>query len=88
MLPPAIALEILAAIALVIGWKIGVTALLLAGFCILTAAIFHSDFQSQIGTILFMKNFAIAGGLLFVAVNGPGQFSLDNGIGERKPKEL
>ena len=78
LLPVVIAFEILAAIALVIGWRTQITALFLAGFCILTAAIFHSDFESQIGTILFMKNLAIAGGFLILAVNGPGQFSLDN----------
>ena len=78
LLPVVIAFEILAAIALVMGWKTRITALLLAGFCMLTAVIFHSDFESQIGTILFMKNLAIAGGFLILATNGPGQFSLDN----------
>ena len=78
LLPVVIAFEILAAIALVVGWKTRITALLLAGFCMLTAVIFHSDFESRIGTILFMKNLAIAGGFLILATNGPGQFSLDN----------
>ena len=77
-LPVVIAFEILAAIALVIGWRTQIAALLMAGFCILTAVIFHSDFESRIGPILFMKNLAIAGGFLILAVNGPGYFSLDN----------
>jgi len=29
-------------------------------------------------TILFMKNMAVAGGLLFIVARGPGAFSLGN----------
>jgi putative oxidoreductase len=40
--------------------------------------IFHSDFSNQLEIIMFMKNIAIAGGFLFLVVNGPGKFSIDN----------
>jgi putative oxidoreductase len=77
-LPLVITLEILAAVAIIIGWKTKIAAFLLAGFCIISGLIFHSDFSNQLETIMFMKNIAIAGGFLFLVVNGPGNFSIDN----------
>ena len=53
------------------------TALSLAGFCILSALIFHSNFTDQNEMANFMKNVAIAGGFLLLFVNGPGAWSLD-----------
>ena len=78
ILPLVIILEILAAIAIIVGWKTKIAAFLLAGFCIISGLIFHSDFNNQIEMILFMKNIAIAGGFLILVANGPGNFSLDN----------
>jgi putative oxidoreductase len=77
-LPLVITLEILAAVAIIIGWKTKIAAFLLAGFCIISGIIFHSDFSNQLEIIMFMKNIAIAGGFLFLVVNGPGNFSMDN----------
>ena len=77
-LPLVITLEILAAVAIIIGWKTKIAAFLLAGFCIISGIIFHSDFSNQLEIIMFMKNIAIAGGFLFLVVNGPGNFSIDN----------
>ena len=53
-------------------------ALALAGFCILTALIFHSDGADAGQTVNFQKNLAIAGGFLVLAALGPGLWSLDN----------
>ena len=78
LLPLVIIFEILAAVAVIVGWKTKIAAFLLAGFCILSGLIFHSDFNNQIEMILFMKNIAIAGGFLILVANGPGNFSLDN----------
>ena len=77
-LPLVITLEILAAVAIIIGWKTKIAAFLLAGFCIISGLIFHSDFSNQLEIIMFMKNIAIAGGFLFLVVNGPGNFSIYN----------
>jgi putative oxidoreductase len=77
LLPAVIALEIGAALALVLGWQARISAFLLAGFSILSALIFHSDFGDQMQSILFMKNLAIAGGLLMVVANGAGTWSVD-----------
>ena len=74
---PAIALEIIAPIFIIIGYKVKISAALLSLFCIATAIIFHNDFSNQIQFISFMKNIALAGGFLFLVVNGAKDFSLD-----------
>ena len=77
LLPAVIALEIGAGAALLIGWKARIFAFLLAGFTLLSAILFHNNFGDQTQMIMFMKNLAIAGGLLFVLGLGPGEWSLD-----------
>jgi len=67
LLPLVILLEVGGAVALIIGWKTRWAALALAGFSILSAVIFHADLADQVQAIMFMKNFAIAGGLLVLA---------------------
>lgn len=67
LLPAVIALEIGAAVALLIGFQARVAALALAGFSIVSGLIFHADFADQMQTIMFMKNLAMAGGLLAIA---------------------
>ena len=46
-------------------------------FCLLAAAIFHTDFANQMQVIQFMKNLAIAGGFFVLSVHGPGALSID-----------
>lgn len=77
LLPLVIAVEIVAALAIIVGWRTRVFAFLLAGFSLVTAAVFHADLGDQIQSIMFMKNVAIAGGFLFLVANGPGAFSID-----------
>jgi putative oxidoreductase len=78
ILPLVILLEIIGAFAIIVGWNTKITAFLLAGFSIISALIFHSDFSNQVEMIMFMKNFAIAGGFLILVANGAGNYSLDN----------
>jgi len=66
-LPPVIALEICAGLAVLIGWQIRWAALALAGFCIATAVLFHLDLTQAIERTMFAKDLAIAGGLLILA---------------------
>ncbi|MCH7485531.1 MAG: DoxX family protein [Proteobacteria bacterium] len=77
LLPLVIAAEILGALAVIVGWQARWAALALAGFCILTAVFFHTDFGDFNQKIHFMKNLAIAGGFLFLVARGPGPWSLD-----------
>ena len=76
-LMPAIILEVGAPILIIIGYKVKISAALLSLFCIATAVIFHNDFSNQMQFISFMKNIALAGGFLFLVVNGAKDFSLD-----------
>ena len=74
---PAIILEVIAPILIIVGYKVRISAALLSLFCIATAVIFHNDFSNQMQFVSFMKNFALAGGFLFLVVNGAKDFSLD-----------
>jgi putative oxidoreductase len=78
LLPAVIGLEIIGSIMLVVGWKIRYAAFALAGFTILSALMFHLNFADQIESIMFMKNLAIAGGLLLLVNHGAGELSLDS----------
>lgn len=49
----------------------------LAGFCVLTAALFHASSGDANEVIHFQKDLAIAGGFLTLAAFGPGGWSLD-----------
>ena len=75
---PSIILEIVAPLLIIIGYKTKIAAIFLVAFCIATAFIFHADFSNQIQINSFLKNIALAGGFIFIAVSGPKKFSLDN----------
>ncbi len=77
LLIPAIILEILAPILIIIGYQTRIAAGALSLFCLATAIIFHTDFSDQMQFIAFMKNLALAGGFLFLVVNGPKGYCLD-----------
>jgi len=76
-LVPAILLEIVAPIFVIIGFKTKVAAASISLFCLATAIIFHSDFSDQAQLTAFLKNIALSGGFIFLVVNGPKGFSLD-----------
>lgn len=77
LLPAAIAFEIAAPIAIILGFYARSAAFLLAGFSLLTALVFHFDFADQIQSVMFLKNVSIAGGLLLLVSAGPGALSID-----------
>jgi putative oxidoreductase len=85
-LPAVIAIEIFGSLAIVLGWKTRVAALLLAGFSVLTAFIFHNNLADQTQMIMFFKNFSIAGGLLLLAANGAGPLSLDQRAAKQRSR--
>ena len=78
LLIPAIILEILGPVLIIIGYKTKLAAGFLSLFCIATAVIFHNDFADQIQFTSFLKNIALAGGFLILFVNGAKGFSLEN----------
>lgn len=76
-LPLVIALEILGALAVILGFQTRIAAALLALFSIASAVLFHWVPGDQMQSIMFMKNLAIAGGFLFLVARGAGDWSLD-----------
>jgi len=78
LLPLVIILELGGGLALVAGWQARWVAYALAGFSVISALIFHNNLADQVQMIMFMKNLAIAGGLLLIAEHGAGAYSLDN----------
>ena len=78
LLIPAIIIEILFPILLIIGYKTKFSALVLSLFTLILAVIFHTDFSNQMQFISFFKNIAIAGGFLIIFINRAGKYSIDH----------
>lgn len=74
---PTILVEILGGLAVLVGFQARIGALLLAGFCVISGVIFHFDPADQMQMISMFKNFAIAGGFLFIVAMGPGKLSIE-----------
>lgn len=77
LLPLVIALEVGGGLAILAGLFTRPVAIALAGFSIISAALFHAKLGDQMQFINFFKNIAIAGGFLALAANGAGGWSLD-----------
>jgi putative oxidoreductase len=77
LLWPTIALEVIGGICVAIGFQTRIAAFALAIFSIAAAVIFHRNFADQMQMILFLKNIAMAGGLLLLATSERTGFSLD-----------
>ncbi|TBL55082.1 DoxX family protein [Hafnia paralvei] len=77
LLPLTILLELGGGLAILFGFLTRTTALFTAGFTLLTAFLFHSNFADGVNQLMFMKNLTIAGGYLVLAVSGPSAFSID-----------
>ena len=60
-----------------VGFLTRFAAAALAGFCVLTAVIFHGDIANAGEWIQFNKDLAIAGGFLCLVAFGPGRISID-----------
>ena len=72
-----LAVEIGGGVLLMVGFQARPVAAALALFAVATAILFHNGFSDQNQAIHFVKNLAIAGGLLQVAVAGAGRLSFD-----------
>ena len=74
---PAIILEILFPLLLIIGYKTKLSALIMALFTLTVAIIFHTDFSEGMQITFFLKDLAIAGGFMIIFVYGSNKISLD-----------
>ena len=81
---PAIILEILFPLFLIVGYKTKWAASILAVFTFAVAIIFHTDFSEGMQMIFFLKDLAIAGGFMIVVAFGPGKISLDYYFNSKK----
>jgi putative oxidoreductase len=75
---PAIILEILFPLLLIIGYRTKWAASVMALFTFTVAIIFHTNFSEGMQMMLFLKDIAIAGGFMIIIVYGPGKISLDH----------
>ena len=77
-----IIVELGGSLALVLGFKARIAALVLFLWMIPVTLIFHNFWaapadQAMIQQIMFLKNLAIMGGMLMIMANGPGPLSVD-----------
>ena len=84
----ALIVEIAGSLALLAGFQTRITALVLAVFTLVATFFFHNYWaapadQAFVAQLLFFKNIAVVGGLLILAAQGAGGWSLD----ERRAKE-
>jgi putative oxidoreductase len=78
----AIVVEILGAIALIVGFQTRVVAIILAIFTFAATLLGHAFWavpaeQAFVTQLLFFKNIAVIGGLFVLASSGAGKFSID-----------
>ena len=73
----AIVVEIGGGLLLAVGYRTTFVAIGIAVYTLATAVFFHNNFGDQNQIIHFLKNVAIAGGLLQVAAFGAGSISID-----------
>jgi len=74
--------EVVAGLALVVGFKARWAALALGLFTLLASVLFHKfwavpEAQQYVQQLMFMKNLAVAGGMFMVAAFGAGAMSID-----------
>ena len=81
---PAIIIEILFPLLLIIGYRTKWAASIMAIFTFTVAIIFHTDFGEGMQMIFFLKDIAIAGGFMIIVAYGPGKISLDHYFNSKK----
>ena len=77
LLPLAIATELGCGLLIVLGFYTRAAALMLAGFCVVTAVVFHTNLGDRNQLLHFEKDLAIAGAFLVLFARGSGAWSLD-----------
>lgn len=70
LLYPTAAFQFFGGLAIVLGLFLRPTALAFAGFCLLTAVVFHRDVAEVSELIQFGKDLGLAGGFLLLAAGG------------------
>ena len=84
LLPAVIALQLGGGMLIATGAMTRFAALLLAGFCVLTAILFHWQFADRNQLLHFQKDLAMSGGFIVLACCGPGNWSLGRYLARAK----
>ena len=74
---PAITVEIILPVLVIVGYQARIAAGILAIFCLVTAFLFHFDFSNQSQLVSFLKNIGLAGGFIFIVANGTKDWAVD-----------
>ena len=74
---PAIVIETILPVFIIVGYQARIAAGILAIFCLTTAFLFHLDFSNQSQLISFLKNIGLAGGFMFIVANGTKDWAVD-----------
>lgn len=90
LLVAAIAIELVGATMLLIGYKTEISSLVLFAYLIPVTLVFHSfwrfhGMEAQMQLVNFLKNLSIMGGLLGLAATAPSRVSVDNALMHRRP---
>ena len=82
--PLVVLLELGGGLALLFGFRTRAVAAVIALFSVGSALIAHTNFSDQSQAINFMKNLAMAGGLLMFVRHGAGAASIDAALESRR----
>lgn len=74
---PTALFEIIFGLAIMFGFMIRISALLLAGFTFVTIIFFHNNFNDPVQSIMALKNLSMIGGLLCLFAYGQQSWSFD-----------
>jgi putative oxidoreductase len=76
----ALIVELGGGVLFLVGYRTKLVAAVLAVYCVVTALVFHHALGDQNQMINFLKNLAMAGGLLQFVAFGPGRIALDSRV--------
>jgi len=75
---------ILSGLGLALGIQTRLLGLVMAGFSMISGLMAYADFAEPTDMVMLLKNIALTGGFLFVALHGAGAWSLDAAIARHK----
>lgn len=82
---PVVLFEILAGVAILVGFQTRAAALGLGAFCLVSGLLYHYDPADQMQMNALMKNLGLTGGYLLLAIIGAGRLSIDAKLGRAEP---
>ncbi len=74
---PTIIFEVALGLSMLVGFQARWMGLLGAGFCILAALLYHTNFADLIQMQIFFKNLGVAAAFLMIFAHGAGKLAID-----------